>query len=89
VEAGEGQAVHRVAADAPLLGSARVRVEPDQSAREKPEPSATGGRPEQRKEQGAAAYVYTAPPSSSGRRRLHHRPAVSVVAFLFSRAFSP
>jgi hypothetical protein len=45
-----------------------------------PEPSATGGRPEQSKEQGTTVNIYTAPLSSSCRRRLHHRPAVSAVA---------
>jgi hypothetical protein len=80
-EGGEkGEVAHRDTAGAPRSETARARVEPDQSPREKPEPSATGGRPEQSKEQGAAVNVYTAPPSSSGQRRLHHRPAVSVVA---------
>jgi hypothetical protein len=44
------------------------------------EPSATGGRSEQSKEQGATVNIYSTPPSSSGRQRLHHCPSVSAVA---------
>jgi hypothetical protein len=51
--------------------------------------SASGGRPEQRREQSDAVYVYPAPLSSSGRRRLRRRPNVSRPAALPSLAPSP
>jgi hypothetical protein len=79
----KGEAAPRDAADAPRPEAARVRVEPYQSPREKTELSAAGGRSEQSKEQGVTVSFYTAPPSPSGRQRLHHRPAVSIVAPLF------
>jgi hypothetical protein len=82
----KGEAAPRDAADGPRPEAARVRVEPYQSPREKTELSATGGRSEQSKEQGVTVSFYTAPPSPSGRQRLHHRPAVSVVAPSSSRA---
>jgi hypothetical protein len=79
----KGEPAPRDTADAPRPEAARVREEPYQSPREKTELSAAGGRSEQSKEQGVTVSFYTAPPSPSGRQRLHHRPAVSIVAPLF------
>jgi hypothetical protein len=79
----------RDAASAPRPEAVRVSGEPYQSPREREEPSALEGKLEQSTNQGAAGNTYTAPPSTSGHRRLHLRPAVSVVAFLASRSFSP
>jgi hypothetical protein len=47
----KGKAMPRDAAGAPRPGAVHVRGEPYQPPREKPEPSATGRRPEQRGKQ--------------------------------------
>jgi hypothetical protein len=80
--------MHLVAADVPLLGAVRVRVEPDLSPRGEGT-SASSGRPELHRKQSAAMYVYSAPPPSSGRRRLHRRPNVSQTTALPSFASFP
>jgi hypothetical protein len=86
---GEGEAAPCDGASAPRPEAVHIRGEPYPSPREKLKPSVSGGEPKQRKEQGTAVNTYTVPPSTSGQRRLHLRPAVSVVAFLFSRTFPP
>jgi hypothetical protein len=79
----EEEAAPRYATGAPRPEAIRVRGEPYLSPREKEWSSALGGKPRQRKEQGSAMNTYIAPPSTSSRRRLHLRPVMSVVAFLF------
>jgi hypothetical protein len=76
------EAAPRDAVDAPRPEAVRVCGEPYPSRQEELKPTASGGEPEQRKEQGAAVNTYTAPPSSTGRRRLHVRPAVSAITSL-------
>jgi hypothetical protein len=58
----------RVTADAPLLGNACGREEPDQSPREREEPSTSKGERGQSRKQDAAVNTYDTPPSSSSRR---------------------
>jgi hypothetical protein len=85
----EEQVGRRVAANALLLGNACGREEPNQSPREREEPSASKGEPGQSRKQDAAVNTDDAPPSSSSRRRLHRRPDVSRSATLSSHAPSP
>jgi hypothetical protein len=79
----EEEAAPRDAAGAPRPEAILVHGEPYLSPWEKERPSASGGKPGQRKEQGSAMNTYTAPPSMSSRRLLYLRPVMSIVAFLF------
>jgi hypothetical protein len=85
---GEEGVVRRVAADVPLLGVVRGRVEPT-GRRAGRGTSASSGRPEQRRKQSAAVYVYPALPPLSGRRRLHYRPNMSQTVVLPSFVLFP
>jgi hypothetical protein len=64
---GKGEAAPCDTVGVPIPEAVHVRRESYPSRWEELKPTALGGEPEQRKEQGAAVNTYTAPPSSTGR----------------------